>query len=294
MSVFDCHINRSPVAGQIEKIVYQPGKFFNADLDKASADNERNSLVIATAGARVAVVQIAGLVARRIVCFVREGQPVGAGERFGMIRFGSRLDVYLPEGVVAAGGGRADRDRRRNRARRLAPAGCRPRLPHRLAAAIVNEAANLARRGVARARPNAYIIRHGVSALRSDPAVVPPSPPLPADPGARAAAQFDHALGAVRGADRDPHGGREQYPARACRNRVRGPARRHRRPHRAHAQGNVALRRRARQPGRLRQFRRGAGADPVFLGPARAQVGGLDRGAGVGDLRRLCGSRAST
>jgi phosphatidylserine decarboxylase len=106
MSVFDCHVNRSPVAGRVEKIVYQPGKFFNADLDKASADNERNSLVIATAGMRVAVVQIAGLVARRIVCFVREGQPVGAGERFGMIRFGSRLDIYLPEGtlpIVAVG-----------------------------------------------------------------------------------------------------------------------------------------------------------------------------------------------
>ena len=97
MSVFDCHINRSPVAGRIENIVYQPGKFFNADLDKASADNERNSLVITAARGRVAVVQIAGLVARRIVCFVRVGQPVGAGERFGMIRFGSRLDVYLPE-----------------------------------------------------------------------------------------------------------------------------------------------------------------------------------------------------
>jgi phosphatidylserine decarboxylase len=106
MSVFDCHINRSPVAGTIEKIVYQPGKFFNADLDKASLDNERNSLVIAAAGSRIAVVQIAGLVARRIVCFVREGQPVGAGERFGMIRFGSRLDVYLPDGtppMVAVG-----------------------------------------------------------------------------------------------------------------------------------------------------------------------------------------------
>jgi phosphatidylserine decarboxylase len=100
MSVFDCHINRSPAAGRVERIVYQPGKFFNADLDKASLDNERNSLVIATPGARIAVVQIAGLVARRIVCFVREGQPVAAGERFGMIRFGSRLDVYLPEGVT--------------------------------------------------------------------------------------------------------------------------------------------------------------------------------------------------
>jgi len=97
MSVFNCHVNRSPVAGQVEKIVYQPGKFLSADLDKASADNERNSLVIASpAGARIVVVQIAGLVARRIVSFVKEGQPVGAGERFGMIRFGSRLDVYLP------------------------------------------------------------------------------------------------------------------------------------------------------------------------------------------------------
>jgi phosphatidylserine decarboxylase len=100
MSVFDCHINRSPATGRIEKIVYQPGKFINADLDKASLDNERNSLVIVTPAARIAVVQIAGLVARRIVCFVRDGQPISAGERFGMIRFGSRLDVYLPEGVT--------------------------------------------------------------------------------------------------------------------------------------------------------------------------------------------------
>jgi phosphatidylserine decarboxylase len=106
MSVFDCHVNRSPVAGKIEKIIYQPGKFLNADLDKASADNERNSLVIATAGARVAVVQIAGLVARRIVCFVQVGQAINTGERFGMIRFGSRLDIYLPEStppLVAVG-----------------------------------------------------------------------------------------------------------------------------------------------------------------------------------------------
>ena len=80
MSVFDCHVNRSPVAGRVEKVVYQPGKFLNADLDKASADNERNSLVIATATGRIAVVQIAGLVARRIVCFVREG-PASWGGR---------------------------------------------------------------------------------------------------------------------------------------------------------------------------------------------------------------------
>ena len=106
MSVFDCHVNRSPVTGKIEKIVYQPGKFVSADLDKASAYNERNSLVIATAGTHIAVVQIAGLVARRIVCFVRNGDSINTGQRFGMIRFGSRLDVYLPEStptLVAVG-----------------------------------------------------------------------------------------------------------------------------------------------------------------------------------------------
>jgi phosphatidylserine decarboxylase len=106
MSVFDCHINRSPITGRVERVVYKSGKFINADLDKASEDNERNSLVIAIGTTQIGVVQIAGLVARRIVCFVREGQPVGAGERFGMIRFGSRLDVYLPDGtppIVAVG-----------------------------------------------------------------------------------------------------------------------------------------------------------------------------------------------
>ncbi len=100
MSVFDCHINRSPVSGRIEKIVYRAGKFFSADLDKASEDNERNAFVIAaSSGQRIAAIQIAGLVARRIVPFVREGEAVGAGQRIGMIRFGSRVDVYLPEGT---------------------------------------------------------------------------------------------------------------------------------------------------------------------------------------------------
>jgi phosphatidylserine decarboxylase len=100
MSVFDCHINRSPVAGRVERIVYRAGKFLSADLDKASEDNERNALVIATAsGSRIAVVQIAGLIARRIVSFTREGETIGAGTRIGMIRFGSRVDVYLPEGT---------------------------------------------------------------------------------------------------------------------------------------------------------------------------------------------------
>ena len=101
MSVFDCHVNRSPVAGRVERMVYRAGKFLSADLDKASEDNERNSFVIATAGARIAVIQIAGLVARRIVPFVREGDAIAAGQRIGMIRFGSRVDVYLPEGARA-------------------------------------------------------------------------------------------------------------------------------------------------------------------------------------------------
>jgi phosphatidylserine decarboxylase len=106
MNVFDCHVNRSPIAGRIERMVYRPGKFINADLDKASEDNERNAFLIASPRARIGVVQIAGLVARRIVPFVKEGQTITAGDRIGMIRFGSRVDVYLPEGgraLVAEG-----------------------------------------------------------------------------------------------------------------------------------------------------------------------------------------------
>lgn len=100
MSVFNCHVNRAPIAGKITAVVYRPGKFFNASLDKASTDNERNALAIEIAdGRKIAVVQIAGLVARRIMCWKRPGDGVHTGERFGLIRFGSRLDVYLPEGV---------------------------------------------------------------------------------------------------------------------------------------------------------------------------------------------------
>lgn len=100
MNVFNCHVNRAPIEGEISTIAYRPGKFLNASLDKASDDNERNSLSIKLEdGRQIAVVQIAGLVARRIVCFVKTGQNVQTGERFGLIRFGSRLDVYLPDGV---------------------------------------------------------------------------------------------------------------------------------------------------------------------------------------------------
>ncbi len=101
MNVFNCHVNRTPIAGKVAAIAYRPGKFFNASLDKASVDNERNSLAIELPdGRKIAVVQIAGLVARRIVCFVKVGQAMRTGERFGLIRFGSRVDVYLPEGVA--------------------------------------------------------------------------------------------------------------------------------------------------------------------------------------------------
>jgi phosphatidylserine decarboxylase len=101
MNVFNCHVNRAPVAGEITAVAYRPGKFFNASLDKASVHNERNALSIRIAdGRQIAVVQIAGLVARRIVCWGKPGQGLRAGERFGLIRFGSRLDVYLPEGTA--------------------------------------------------------------------------------------------------------------------------------------------------------------------------------------------------
>jgi phosphatidylserine decarboxylase len=97
MSVFDVHINRAPIAGRVVKMAYVPGKFVNADLDKASEDNERQHFLIeGEGGVRIAFTQIAGLIARRILTFVREGDQVEAGERIGMIRFGSRVDVYLP------------------------------------------------------------------------------------------------------------------------------------------------------------------------------------------------------
>lgn len=101
MSVFDVHVNRAPIDGKVTKIAYKPGKFLNASLDKASEDNERMAIRMETAeGAEFAFVQIAGLVARRIKCDLTEGQEVRAGERFGLIRFGSRVDVYLPDGVA--------------------------------------------------------------------------------------------------------------------------------------------------------------------------------------------------
>jgi phosphatidylserine decarboxylase len=101
MNVFNVHVNRSPVDGEIAAIGYRKGRFFNASLDKASEFNERNALrVTTTAGPSIGVVQIAGLVARRIRCDAKVGDMVFAGQKFGLIRFGSRVDVYLPEGVA--------------------------------------------------------------------------------------------------------------------------------------------------------------------------------------------------
>ncbi len=100
MNVFNVHVNRVPMAGRVVRLAYRPGKFFNASLDKASEFNERMSICLEVApGREIAAVQIAGLVARRIKCDLVEGQRVETGERFGLIRFGSRLDVYLPEGT---------------------------------------------------------------------------------------------------------------------------------------------------------------------------------------------------
>src|SRR3954471_23620870 len=101
MSVFDVHINRAPIAGRVKRVAYVPGKFINADLDKASEDNERQHLLIeGVDGLRIGFTQIAGLVARRILAFVREGDVVEAGQRVGLIRFGSRVDVYLPSNAA--------------------------------------------------------------------------------------------------------------------------------------------------------------------------------------------------
>jgi len=97
MNVFNVHSNRSPADGRVDRVVYSPGKFINADLDKASVENERNAVLMTLAdGARIAVVQVAGLIARRILCYVQAGDQLVRGQRYGFIRFGSRVDVYLP------------------------------------------------------------------------------------------------------------------------------------------------------------------------------------------------------
>jgi len=110
LSIFDVHINRAPVAGHITRSIYVPGSFLNAAADKSSEENERRGIVIDTGpDSEIAIVQIAGLIARRIVTFVKEGDRIGVGERLGLIRFGSRVDLYLPpnRGALVAVGQRA-------------------------------------------------------------------------------------------------------------------------------------------------------------------------------------------
>ena len=101
MNVFSCHVNRAPARGRVTRVEHRPGKFLNAELEKASSENERNGIVIDSPQGKVAAVQIAGLVARRILCWVEPNEDVSVGDRVGLIRFGSRVDVYLPDGAVA-------------------------------------------------------------------------------------------------------------------------------------------------------------------------------------------------
>jgi len=103
MNVFNCHVNRTPISGKVEEIYYKPGKFLNASLDKASEENERNYFKIKTlSGEEIIIVQIAGLIARRIVCQVEQGQELKQGDRIGMIRFGSRVDIYFKNKNILA------------------------------------------------------------------------------------------------------------------------------------------------------------------------------------------------
>lgn len=100
LNVFDVHLQRIPLSGTVEKIIYHPGKFLNASLDKASDENERQTVIVNREGTKVAFIQIAGLIARRIVCEIKQGQRVSVGQLYGLIRFGSRVDIYLPVGVT--------------------------------------------------------------------------------------------------------------------------------------------------------------------------------------------------
>lgn len=100
LNVFDVHLQRIPLSGTVEKIIYHPGKFLNASLDKASDENERQTVIVNHDGIKIAFTQIAGLIARRIVCEIKQGQRVTAGQLYGLIRFGSRVDIYLPVGIV--------------------------------------------------------------------------------------------------------------------------------------------------------------------------------------------------
>ena len=281
MSVFDCHVNRSPIAGRIERMVYKPGKFINADLDKASEDNERNSFIITGPRARVGVVQIAGLIARRIVPFVQEGQTITAGDRIGMIRFGSRVDVYLPEGGRAHGGGRPDGAMP---ARPCWPISRRPTpdAPIGLVNGAKNRQWNPAwRRGVESAILANIMFspfeRERMEARRQRFRAIPVRTLLPnmitllalcaGLTAIRLAfeGKLEWALAAIVFA-----AGLDGIDGRIARM----------------IKGQSQVRRRARQPRRLRQLRLHARPDPLSLGPERRGQCRLDCRDGVCDLRR--------
>jgi phosphatidylserine decarboxylase len=245
LSVLDVHVNYAPVQGRISRIAYRHGTFIDASMEKASTENERNALRFDLPdGRQLACVQIAGLVARRIVCNVREGDQLQAGDRFGIIRFGSRTDVYSARGREAQGAGRPDHDRRRDRA------------------------------GGPRARPwrrddQAEPPRQAAPPRPAPAAALPRAVLQPADP------QPDDDDRPVLRPGRHPLRHRGAVPAGGLLHRGRRRHRRAGRAHRAAAQGHLALRRGVRQPQRLPLLRRGAGADSLPLDAAACGAAGL-------------------
>ena len=246
MNVFDCHVNRSPVEGRVVRISYRPGLFLNADLDKASEDNERNGLVIDSAAGRFGVVQIAGLVARRIVCFTQEG---GAARR--------RRPLW-PDPLRLAGRRLSARRGERHR---------RARQP--LRRRRDGDRADARRRAAAPVQP-------GLRRWTARRTLPPPA--LRRRAAARAGPERRDADGAQRRRHRDPLHLRGLARMGGDGDRRRGGARRSRRPHRARPQRHLALRRGARFARRFRRFRRRAGDRDVFLGAfatARARLARL-------------------
>ena len=259
------------------RIAYRHGNYLNASLDKASEDNERNAIALRLPDGRdMAVVQIAGLIARRILCDIREGDAVQAGERFGIIRFGSRTDVYLPEGVRPAGGGRPDHDRRRDGDRRpgtatgAAVSGAAPSGRSRGRAAPA-----CAARRLRRFRPRTRPRYQGPSFNRLVPNILT-------------------MLGLCAGLTAIRFALEARWEQAAVLIVVAARDRRPRRPAGAAAEGDLALRRGIRQPVGLPLLRRGAGAGAVPLDAARRRAASASRPACCSPSARRCGWRAST
>ena len=271
LSVFDVHINRAPVAGRIVRSVYVPGAFLNAALDKASrrkrAARDRHRDGVGGDDRRRADRRPRRAPHRHVRR--AKGESVGVGERFGLIRFGSRVDTYLPPGRNGARRGRPARRRRRDGARRpeirARPSARRAAADHDIMLPTFN--------GRRRAVP--WIPYYPSSRRRRAAGGGGACSPR-AHPRAHAGAELLHPARPLRRSHRDPHVDRGPLRVRARRDRLRRPPRRHRRAHRPPAQGVLALRRRARQPRRLRQLRRRAGLHDLHLGPRRPEEHRLD------------------